>query len=50
MSCSECNSTNVTEKNKNFLEDLHNVVKIISCNDCGHEDSVLVNIQEEQNV
>ncbi len=43
--CEKCHSEKIQEETKSF-EDLHNIVKIFSCLDCGFEKTVLINIQE----
>ena len=44
MSCKKCNSLNISEQVKSF-EDLHNILKIFICLDCGNKDTKLINIQ-----
>jgi predicted nucleic-acid-binding Zn-ribbon protein len=42
--CEECNSANTIEELKNFNDDSHNILKVVTCKDCGHKKTELINI------
>jgi len=44
--CAKCHSKKIKVEHKNFNEDLHNILKIFVCQDCGHKKDKLVNLQE----
>lgn len=45
--CKLCKSTKIFKaESKSFIEDSHNIVEVFVCQECGHKENKLVNIQE----